>query len=164
MISSLFSWAQALPHLLDAPDAAHLAIWERAEKVVDRNAPLIFSMAPIGKSIPAEVDAAIQDVINASKSGQQQAENQRFAKMGYDQYGEFIGSVIILYTPELDRESAQASATFAQQVLSIMTPEQLPQAEENLANLERLGEVCDRQGPISVADMGILTPLNHLTQ
>lgn len=138
-------------------DAKYEGMDKRVERVENLDGYLGF-MSPNGE-MPPEVRAFVQNAMDNSTSGQWREWNQKLAELGYEQYGEFTGETTLLYTPELDRESDQISQEFYDQVLSIMTPEQLPQARENFANLHRITELCDRRGPINVGGVAPSTPL-----
>ncbi|MGB3296960.1 MAG: hypothetical protein WBA76_01730 [Phormidesmis sp.] len=138
-------------------DAKYAEMDKRVERVENLDGYLGF-MSPNGE-MPPEVEAFVQNALNTSQSGQWREWNQKLAELGYEQYGEFTGETTLLYTPALDRESDQISQEFYDQVLSIMTPEQLPQARENFAKRLRINEVCDRRGPIDVSGVAPGTPL-----
>ncbi|PZO57431.1 MAG: hypothetical protein DCF15_07150 [Phormidesmis priestleyi] len=137
-------------------DAKYEEMDKRVERVENLDGYLGF-MSPNGE-MPPEVRAFVQNAMDSSTSGQWREWNQKLAELGYEQYGEFTGETTLLYTPELDRESDQISQEFYDQVLSIMTPEQFPQARDNFAKRLRINEVCDRRGPIDVSGVAPGTP------
>jgi hypothetical protein len=130
---------------LDAQaEAKRAEVYKRSISVADPAAILSFSSSP-GVSVPADVQAAIQEVLNSSpKMDQEAALNQKFGK-----YGRFIGSYITYFTPEQETQLSQISKDFYSQVQNLMTPEQQPQFSKNLAARLKINEVCDQKGPIS---------------
>ena len=121
-------------------------IGQQAKRVEAIDAELSFT--PTTLEAPPEVEAAIQEALNTSRSGQWRELNRTFAELGYDQYGQFVGATTVYYTPDVDQAMEQATRDFQEQVLAIMTPEQLPQARINLAGRRRIDAVCSRKGPI----------------
>ena len=121
-------------------------IGQRAERVEAPDEWLSFTGTTLER--PPEVEEMIQETLNTSRSGQWRELNQTFAELGYDRYGQFVGSTTVYYTPEIDQALDEATRDYQEQVLAIMTPEQLPQARINLAGRRRIDAVCNRRGPI----------------
>ena len=126
-------------------------VYERSVRADDTTAILSFSYATnvdisdLDTVVPPEVQAAIQAALNKNPTSEQkEALNQEFG-----QYGEFIGSTITYVTPDQVEGLDQISQDFYAQVQEIMTPEQLPQYQKNLAARLEINKACDQRGSFS---------------
>jgi hypothetical protein len=134
---------------LDAQaEAQRAALYEQTVAVADPTAILSFlSGFPGTVQAPPDVQDAIQADLDLNpKMDQEAALNQKY---GNGQYGFFVGSYLTYLTPEQEAQLAQISDDFYSGVQALMTPEQLPQYNQNLAARLRINAACDARYPIS---------------
>lgn len=141
--------------VLDAQkDESITEVYERSVRIEDLTANLSFRYAAnidmeyLDTVVPPDVRAAIQAALNENPTVEQQNKlNQEFG-----QYGEFIGTTIVHVTPDQVEESDQIMQDFYAQVQEIMTTEQLPQYQENLAARLEIDAVCGHRGSFSTSE------------
>ncbi len=125
-------------------DAETLEVLDNSLSVADPTAALSFSYSVDPEQLPESTNSAIQAALNENPtSNQLEALNQKFG-----QYGEFSGAYINYLTPEQKVQLAQITENFQAQMQSVMTPEQIPQYQENLAAGRRISAACDSPHPL----------------
>ncbi len=128
---------------LDAQaEAKRAEVYKGSISIADPDATLAFSGLMEG-SAPPDIQAAIQEALNGNpKMDQEAALNQKFGK-----YGLFYGFYITYLTLGQERQLDQITADFYSQVQALMTPEQQPQYQKNLASRLKINAVCDQKAP-----------------
>lgn len=92
----------------------------------------------IPPDIQAEMDAASMKVTSGEAvRGQIAALNEQFG-----QYGEYGTGKKVILTPERRAEIRQLDADYKARYVTVLTPQQQQQYQENLATLGRINEAC----------------------
>ncbi len=120
-------------------------VYKNSVSMADPTATLSFAWLEDSEAFSPEIQAAVQAALEKSPKFDQKASlDQEFG-----QYGEFEGLYFTYVTPEQDAQITQITEDFYRQVQGIMTAEQLPQYQTNLASRRRINEVCEAKGPLS---------------
>ncbi len=114
-------------------------VYKNSLSIVNPIAYLSFGNPGDFESIPQDVQTAIWAALEKGPKFDQKAALDR----EFGEYGEFYGSYINYTTPEQKAQLAQITEDFYTQVQGIMTPEQLPQYQENLVAKLKIDEACD---------------------
>lgn len=133
-------------NVFDAQAATRRAeVYKNSVSMADPTATLSFVWSGDSESFPPEIQAAVQAALEKNPKYDQKAALDR----EFGQYGEFEGLYYTYITPEQDAQITQITEDYYMQAQGIMTPEQLPQYQKNLASRRRINEVCDVKGPMS---------------
>ena len=95
-----------------------------------------------GAIITPEISAAMDATSLKFTSGKALREQIAAANEQFGQYGEFGIWQNVILTPERRAEMSQLKADFDTRYLSVLTPQQQQQYQENLATKSKINEVC----------------------
>lgn len=95
-----------------------------------------------GVETPPEVQAAMDAASMKITSGEAVREQIATLNEEFGQYGEYGVGKRVLLTPELRAEIRQLDADFDARYVSVMTPQQQQQYQENLVTRSKINEAC----------------------
>lgn len=95
-----------------------------------------------GAEITPEVSRAMNAAAMEVTQGEVMREQIAALNEQFGQYGEFVIGKKVILTPERRAEMRQLRADFDAQYISVMTPQQQQQYQENLATKSRIKEAC----------------------
>lgn len=95
-----------------------------------------------GAEITPEVSRAMNAAAMEVTQGEVMREQIAALNEQFGQYGEFVIGKKVILTPERRAEMRQLRADFDAQHISVMTPQQQQQYQENLATKSRIKEAC----------------------
>jgi hypothetical protein len=123
-------------------DALAIRFNARAKKIIKPNAPVGFFIKQTGRNL-TPFEQQLSDKAGNSKPSQIPALNAKYA-----QYGRFVPETTLVYDQALFEEYQREVKLLDDQSLTVMTPAQRQQYQQNQAALKKVNQICKTQdGP-----------------
>jgi hypothetical protein len=123
-------------------DALAIRFNARAKKIIKPNAPVGFFIKQTGRNL-TPFEQQLSDEAGNSKPSQIPALNAKYGK-----YGKFIPETTLVYDQALFEEYQREVKLLDDQSLTVMTPAQRQQYQQNQAAFKKVNQICKTQdGP-----------------